>query len=41
MFIPLLTYLRFAKKEIGLLLNFNVLQLKNGIRKFVMTHSLP
>ncbi|MBU2445227.1 MAG: GxxExxY protein [Bacteroidetes bacterium] len=34
----ILTYLRFAKKEIGLLINFNVLQLKNGIRRFVMTH---
>lgn len=34
----ILTYLRFAKKEIGLLINFNVLQLKQGIRRFVMSH---
>lgn len=32
----LLTYLKFAKKPVGLLLNFNVKSLKNGIRRFVM-----
>lgn len=32
-----LTYLRFAKKEIGLLINFNVTLLKNGIKRYIMT----
>ena len=30
----LLTYLKFAKKEIGLLINFNVTVLKNGIKRY-------
>jgi GxxExxY protein len=30
----LLTYMRFAEKSIGLLINFNVLILKNGIKRF-------
>ena len=29
----LLTYLRFSKKKIGLLLNFNVKLMKNGVRR--------
>jgi GxxExxY protein len=29
-----LTYLKFAKKEIGLLINFNVTVLKNGIKRY-------
>ncbi len=31
----ILTYLKLAKKEVGLLINFNVKQLKDGIRRFV------
>ena len=31
----ILTYMRFAEKKIGLLINFNVTVLKNGIRRFV------
>ena len=34
----ILTYLKFAQKETGLLINFNVTQLKQGLRRFVMTH---
>ena len=32
----ILTYLKFAEKKIGLLINFNVTRLKNGIKRFVM-----
>jgi GxxExxY protein len=32
-----LTYLRLAKKEVGLLINFNVTVLKYGIKRYVMT----
>ena len=32
----LLTYLRMSEYRIGLLLNFNALRLKDGIRRFVM-----
>ena len=32
----ILTYLKFAGKKIGLLINFNVPKLKNGIKRFVM-----
>ena len=31
-----LTYLKFSKKKVGLLINFNVLLLKDGIRRFKM-----
>jgi GxxExxY protein len=31
----ILTYMKFAKKEIGLLINFNVTLLKNGIKRYV------
>jgi GxxExxY protein len=30
----ILTYMKFAKKEIGLLINFNVVLLVNGIKRF-------
>jgi len=30
----MLTYLHFAKKQVGLLINFNVKLLKNGIRRY-------
>ena len=30
----ILTYMRFADKKIGLLINFNVTLLKNGIRRY-------
>jgi GxxExxY protein len=32
----LLTYMKFAEKPIGLLINFNVLVLKDGIRRFII-----
>jgi GxxExxY protein len=32
----MLTYLRFAEKKIGLLINFNVTILKNGLRRFIL-----
>jgi len=32
----ILTYMRFAKVKTGLLINFNVTLLKNGIRRFVL-----
>jgi GxxExxY protein len=31
----ILTYMKFANKDIGLLINFNVTVLKNGIKRFV------
>ncbi len=31
----ILTYMKFANKNIGLLINFNVAVLKNGIKRFV------
>jgi GxxExxY protein len=31
----MLTYLKFSNKKIGLLINFNVLLLKNGIKRFI------
>lgn len=31
----ILTYLKFAEKHIGLLINFNVLLLKNGIKRYI------
>lgn len=31
-----LTYLRFSKKKIGLLINFNVKSLKFGIKRFIL-----
>jgi len=30
----ILTYLKFANKKIGLLINFNVILLKNGIKRY-------
>ena len=30
----ILTYMNFAEKEIGLLINFNVLRLKEGIKRY-------
>ncbi|MDR1652595.1 MAG: GxxExxY protein [Prevotellaceae bacterium] len=32
----ILTYMKFARKHIGLLLNFNVTVLKNGIKRFIL-----
>ena len=32
----LLTYMRLAEVKIGLLINFNVTKLKNGIKRFVL-----
>lgn len=32
----ILTYMKFAEKELGLLINFNVQLLKDGIRRFRM-----
>ena len=31
----ILTYMKFAEKKTGLLINFNVLILKDGIRRFI------
>jgi GxxExxY protein len=31
----ILTYMKFSKKIVGLLINFNVTVLKNGIRRFI------
>lgn len=36
----MLTYLRFADKEVGLLINFNVALLKSGIRKFILSKKI-
>ena len=35
-FAQILTYLRFDEKKVGLLINFNVKSLKNGIKRFVL-----
>jgi GxxExxY protein len=32
----ILTYMKFAEKKIGLLINFNVNVLKNGLRRYVL-----
>lgn len=32
----ILTYLRFANKKVGLLINFNFTILKNGIRRYIL-----
>ncbi len=32
----ILTYLKFAKKKLGLLINFNVLRLKDGIKRYIL-----
>ena len=32
----ILTYMKFAHKKIGLLINFNVTVLKNGLKRYVM-----
>ncbi|WP_439559490.1 GxxExxY protein [Dyadobacter sp.] len=31
----ILTYMKFAEKKVGLLINFNVLVLKNGLKRFI------
>ena len=36
-----LTYLRHARLEVGLLINFNVTRLMNGVRRFVWSQSKP
>jgi GxxExxY protein len=35
-FAQVLTHLRFGKKKVGLLINFNVKSLKDGIRRFIL-----
>jgi len=32
----ILTYLKFAEKKLGLLINFNVLRLKDGIKRYIL-----
>lgn len=32
----ILTYLKFAEKRLGLLINFNVLRLKDGIKRYIL-----
>ncbi len=31
----ILTYMKFAEKPVGLLINFNVILLKNGLKRYV------
>jgi GxxExxY protein len=33
---PLLTYMKLAEIKVGLLMNFNVTKLKEGIKRFVL-----
>ena len=35
-FAQILTYLRFADKKVGLLINFNVKSLRDGIKRFII-----
>jgi GxxExxY protein len=35
-FAQILTYLRIGEKKVGLLINFNIKSLKNGIKRFVL-----
>lgn len=37
----ILTYMKFAEKKIGLLINFNVNMLKNGLRRYVLWRNIP
>ena len=37
----LLSYLKLANKEVGLLINFNVVHLKHGIRRLVNHYQFP
>lgn len=39
--VQLLSYLKLAKKEVGLLINFNVVHLKHGIRRLVNHYQCP
>jgi GxxExxY protein len=32
----ILTYMRFSKRKIGMLINFNVIVLKNGIKRYIL-----
>jgi GxxExxY protein len=32
----ILTYLKFAEKKLGLLMNFNILRLKDGIKRYIL-----
>lgn len=32
----ILTYMKFAQKKIGLLMNFNVLRLKDGLKRYIL-----
>lgn len=32
----ILTYLKFAEKKLGLLINFNILRLKDGIKRYIL-----
>ena len=34
--VQILTYLKFAEKKLGLLINFNVLRLKDGIKRYIL-----
>jgi GxxExxY protein len=37
----LLSYLKMSNKQVGLLINFNVLHLKNGIKRVVNNYQKP
>jgi GxxExxY protein len=32
----ILTYMKFSKKRIGLLINFNVVLLKDGLKRYIL-----
>lgn len=32
----ILTYMKFAEKKLGLLINFNILRLKDGIKRYIL-----
>jgi GxxExxY protein len=36
----LLTYMRLAKKQVGLLMNFNVRNMQNGIKRYILESAL-
>ena len=36
---PMITYLKLSGRQVGLLINFNVVHLKDGIKRFVMGDS--
>jgi GxxExxY protein len=37
----ILTYLKITRKRVGLLINFNTRLVKDGIKRFILSHSQP